>query len=163
MEALDRLVFLSPGVLLQYQKVQAQQLWLEMRPKQEKSNEFEKQEEIDRHLDEFFYTYQELTFNIKENEEFFDCRDDLPIYETRQDPLDLNSLYRTHTIVNCSTEPTYTNFGTPGTDSTGEKDTGTAQKCMYAHLRMCRPTNPLRCWSPTTGCSPLLRKNPWSR
>jgi hypothetical protein len=34
MEALDRLVVLSPGVLLQYQIVQAQQLWLEMRPKQ---------------------------------------------------------------------------------------------------------------------------------
>jgi hypothetical protein len=33
MEALDRLVVLSPGVLLQYQKVQAQKLWLEMRPK----------------------------------------------------------------------------------------------------------------------------------
>jgi hypothetical protein len=31
MEALERLVVLSPGVLLQYQKVQAQQLWLEMR------------------------------------------------------------------------------------------------------------------------------------
>jgi hypothetical protein len=44
MEALDRLVFISPGVLLQYQKVQAQQLWLEMRPKQVKSNECEKQE-----------------------------------------------------------------------------------------------------------------------
>jgi hypothetical protein len=35
MEALDRLVVMSPGVLLQYQKVQAQQLWLEMRSKQE--------------------------------------------------------------------------------------------------------------------------------
>jgi hypothetical protein len=58
MEALDRLVVLSPGVLLQYQKVQAKQLWLEMRPKQEKSNEYEKQEKIDRHLDEFFDTYQ---------------------------------------------------------------------------------------------------------
>jgi hypothetical protein len=29
-EALDRLVVLSPGVLLQYQKVQAQQLWLDV-------------------------------------------------------------------------------------------------------------------------------------
>jgi hypothetical protein len=28
MKALDRLVVLSPGVLLQYQKVQAQRLWL---------------------------------------------------------------------------------------------------------------------------------------
>jgi hypothetical protein len=54
MESLDRLVVLSPGVLLQYQKVQAQQLWLEKRPKQGKSNECEKQEEIDRHFDEFF-------------------------------------------------------------------------------------------------------------
>jgi hypothetical protein len=54
MEALDRLVVLSHGVLLQYQKVQTQQLWLEMRPKQVKSNECEKQEEIDRHFDEFF-------------------------------------------------------------------------------------------------------------
>jgi hypothetical protein len=33
MEALDRLVVLSAGVLLQYQKLQAQKLWLEMRPK----------------------------------------------------------------------------------------------------------------------------------
>jgi hypothetical protein len=33
METLERLVVLSPGVLLQYQKVQAQQLWLEMLPK----------------------------------------------------------------------------------------------------------------------------------
>jgi hypothetical protein len=38
MEALDRLVVLSPGMLLQYQKVQAQQLWLEIRPRQVKSN-----------------------------------------------------------------------------------------------------------------------------
>jgi hypothetical protein len=59
MEALDILVVLSPGVLLKYQKVQAQQLWLEMRPKQEKSNYYEKQEEIDRPFDEFFNTYQE--------------------------------------------------------------------------------------------------------
>jgi hypothetical protein len=44
MESLDRLVVLSPGVLLQCQKVQAQQLWLEIRPKQVKSNECEKQE-----------------------------------------------------------------------------------------------------------------------
>jgi hypothetical protein len=51
MEALDILVALSPGVLLQYQKVQAQQLWLEMRPKQVKSNKCKKQEEIDRHFD----------------------------------------------------------------------------------------------------------------
>jgi hypothetical protein len=58
METLDILVVLSPGVLLQYQKVQAQQLWLEMRPKQEKSSECEKQEEIDRHFDKFFDTYQ---------------------------------------------------------------------------------------------------------
>jgi hypothetical protein len=36
MEALDRLVVMSHGVLLQYQKGKAQQLWLEMRPKQEK-------------------------------------------------------------------------------------------------------------------------------
>jgi hypothetical protein len=151
MEALYRLVVLSPGVLLQYQKVQAQQLWLEMRPKQEKSNEYEKQEEIDRHLDEFFNTYQELPFKIEENEEFLDCRDDLPIYETRQDPLDLNSLYRTRTIFNCSPEPTETKCDTPGTDSTGEKYADTAQKDMYAHLRMCQPTKPLRCWSPTTG------------
>jgi hypothetical protein len=39
MEALDRLVVLSPGVLLQYQKVQAHKLWLEMRPKQVTSKE----------------------------------------------------------------------------------------------------------------------------
>jgi hypothetical protein len=39
MEALERIVVLSPGVLLQYQKVQAQQLWLDMRQKQVKSNE----------------------------------------------------------------------------------------------------------------------------
>jgi hypothetical protein len=57
MEALDRLVVLSPGVLLQYQKVQAQQLWLEIRPKQVKSNECEKQEEINRNFDEFFDMY----------------------------------------------------------------------------------------------------------
>jgi hypothetical protein len=121
MEALDRLVVLSPGGLLEYQKVQSQQLWLEMRPKQEKSNEYERQEEIDRHLDEIFDTYQELPFEIEENEEFLDCRDDLPIYETRQVPLNLNSLYPTFTIVNCSIEPTETNFDTPVTDSTGEK------------------------------------------
>jgi hypothetical protein len=35
-EALDRLVVLSPGVLLQYQKVQPHQLWSEMRPTQVK-------------------------------------------------------------------------------------------------------------------------------
>jgi hypothetical protein len=64
----------------------------------------------------------------------------MPIYETRQDPLDLNSLYRSRNIVNCSPEPTETNFGTPGIDSTGEKDTGTAQKDMYAHLTHV-PTN----------------------
>jgi hypothetical protein len=87
-----------------------------------------------------FYTYQELPFEIEENEEFLDCRDDLPIYETRQDPIDLNSLYRTLTIVNCSIEPTGRNFDTPGTDSTGEKDTGTAQKDRYAHLTHV-PTN----------------------
>jgi hypothetical protein len=58
MEALDRLVAMSPGVLLQYQKLQAQPLWFEMRPKQEKSNKYEKQEEIDGLFDEFFYTYQ---------------------------------------------------------------------------------------------------------
>jgi hypothetical protein len=98
MEALDRLVVLSPGVLLQYQKVQAQQLWLEMRPKQEKSNECEKQEEIDRHFDEFFNTYQESPFQIDEYEEFLDCWEDIPIYETRQDPLDLDSLYRPITL-----------------------------------------------------------------
>jgi hypothetical protein len=74
MEALDRLVVLSPGVLLQYKKVQAQQLWLEMRPKQVKSNECEKQEEIDRHFDEFFYTYQESPFQIDEYEEFLDSQ-----------------------------------------------------------------------------------------
>jgi hypothetical protein len=51
MEALDRLVVLSPCVLLQYQKEQAQKLWLEMIPKQEKSNEYEKQEAINRHFD----------------------------------------------------------------------------------------------------------------
>jgi hypothetical protein len=118
-EALDRLVVMSPGVLLQYQKVQAQQLWLEIRPKQEKANEYEKQEEIDRHLDEFFDTYQESPFEIEENEEFLDCRDDLPIYETRKDLLDLNSLYCTRNIFNCCPEPTETNVGTPGTDSTG--------------------------------------------
>jgi hypothetical protein len=67
-EALDRLVVLSHGVLLHYQKVQAQQLWLEMRPKQEKSNECEKQEEIDRNFDEFFDTYQESPFQIDEYE-----------------------------------------------------------------------------------------------
>jgi hypothetical protein len=43
MEALGRLAVLSPGVLLQYQKLQTQQLWLEMRPKQEKSKEYQKQ------------------------------------------------------------------------------------------------------------------------
>jgi hypothetical protein len=64
MEALDRLVVLAPGVLLQYQKVQAQQLWLEMRPKQETSNDCEKQEETDRHFDVFFNTYQESPFQI---------------------------------------------------------------------------------------------------
>jgi hypothetical protein len=138
MEALDRLVVLSPGVLLQYQKVQAQQLWLEMRPKQEKSNEYEKEEESDRHFDEFFYTYQESPFQIDENEEFLDCRDDLPIYETRQDPFDLDSLYRPRYIVNCSTEPTETNFGS--IDPTGEKDTDTAQKDTSAHLTHV-PTN----------------------
>jgi hypothetical protein len=83
MEALNRRVVLSPGVLLQYQKVQAQQLWLEMRPKQVKSNECEKQEEIDRYFDEFFYTYQESPFQIDEYEEFLDCREDIQIYETR--------------------------------------------------------------------------------
>jgi hypothetical protein len=54
MEALDRLVVLSPGVLLQYQKVQEQQLWLKIRSKQVRSNECEKQEEINCHFDEFF-------------------------------------------------------------------------------------------------------------
>jgi hypothetical protein len=44
MEALDRLVVMSPGVLLQYQKVQAQQLWLQIRSKQEKSKKYKKQE-----------------------------------------------------------------------------------------------------------------------
>jgi hypothetical protein len=56
----------QPGVLLQYQKVQAQQLWLEVRPKKITSNECEKQEEIDRHFYEFFYTYQESPFQIDE-------------------------------------------------------------------------------------------------
>jgi hypothetical protein len=90
MEALDRLVVLSPGMLLQYKKVQAQQLWLEMRPKQVKSNKCENQEEIDRHFDEFFDTYQESPFQIDKYEEFLDCREDIPIYETKQDPLDLD-------------------------------------------------------------------------
>jgi hypothetical protein len=81
-----------------------------------------------------------LPFEIEENEEFIDCRDDLPIYETRQDPLDLNWLYRTRTIVKYSPEPTEKNFDTPCTDSTGEKDTDTAQKDMYAHLTHV-PTN----------------------
>jgi hypothetical protein len=79
-------------VLLQFKKVQAQQLWLEMRPKKGKSNECEKQEEIDHHFDEFFYTYQESPFQIDLYEEFLDCREDIPIYETKQDPLDLDSL-----------------------------------------------------------------------
>jgi hypothetical protein len=109
-----------------------------MRPKQEKSNEYEKQEEIDRHFDEFLDTYQESPFQIDENEEFLDCMDDLPIYEMRQDPLDLDSLYRPRYIVNCSTEPTETNVGS--TDPTGEKDTDTAQQNMSAHLTHV-PTN----------------------
>jgi hypothetical protein len=109
-----------------------------MRPKQEKLNEYEKQEEIDRHSDEFFYTYQESPFQIDENEEFLDCREDIPIYEMRQDPLDLDSLYRPRYIVNCSTEPTETNFGS--TDPTEEKYTDTAQKDMSAHLTHV-PTN----------------------
>jgi hypothetical protein len=137
-EALDRLVVLSPGVLLQYQKVQAQQLWLEMRPKQVKSNECEKQEEIDCHFDEFFYTYQESPFQIDENEEFLDCREDIPIYETRQDPLDLYSLYRPRYTVICSTDTTETNCGR--TDPAGGKDTDTTQKGMSAHLTHV-PTN----------------------
>jgi hypothetical protein len=109
-----------------------------MRPKQEKSNGYEKQEEIDRHFDEFFNTYQKSPFQIDENEEFLDCWDDLPIYETRQDPLDLDSLYRPRYTVNCSPEPTGTNFGS--TNPTGEKDTNTAHKYMSAHLTHV-PTN----------------------
>jgi hypothetical protein len=134
MEALERLVVLSPGVLLQYQKVQAQQLWLEMRPKQEKSKECEKQEEIDRHFDEFFNAYQESPFQIDEYEEFLDCREDIPIYETKQDPLDLDSLYCPHYTAICSNDPTETNCGsTVPTRSTTEKD-------MSAHLAQV-PTN----------------------
>jgi hypothetical protein len=110
MESLDRLVVLSPGVLLLYQKVQAQQLWLEIRPKQVKSNECEKQEVIDRHFDEFFDTYQESPFRIDEYEEFLDCREDIPVYETRQDPLDIDSLYRPRYTVICSTDPTEKNM-----------------------------------------------------
>jgi hypothetical protein len=138
MEALDRLAVLSPGVLLQYQKVQAQQLWLEMRPKQVKSNKCEKQEEIDRHFDEFFYTYQESPFQIDEYEEFLDCREDIPIYETKQDPLDLDSLYRPRYTVICSTDPTEKNCGS--TAPTRGKDTATTQQYMSAHLTQV-PTN----------------------
>jgi hypothetical protein len=132
MEALDRLVVLSPGVLLQYQKVQAQQLWLEMRPKQVKSNECEKQEGIDRHCDEFFNTYQELPFQIDEYEEFLDCQEDIPIYETRQDPLDLDSPYPPRYTVIYSTDPIEANCGS--TAPAGGKDTDTTQKDMSAHL-----------------------------
>jgi hypothetical protein len=138
MEALDRLVVLSPGVLLQYQKVKAQQLWLKIRPKQVKSNECEKQEEIDRRFDEFFHTYQESPFQIDENEEFLDCREDIPIYETRQDPLDLDSLYCPRYTVICSTDTTETNCGS--TAPAGGKDTDTTQKDMSAHLTHV-PTN----------------------
>jgi hypothetical protein len=138
MEAVDRLVVLSPGVLLQYQKIRAQQLWLEMRPKQVKSNECKKQEEIDHHFYEFFYTYKESPFQIDENEEFLDCREDIPIYDTRQDPLDLVSLYRPRYTVICSTDPTETKCGR--TAPAGDKYTDTAQKDMSAHL-MHVPTN----------------------
>jgi hypothetical protein len=143
MEALDRLVVLSPGVLLQYQKVQAQQLWLEMRPKQVKSNKYEKQEEIDHHFDEFFYTYQESPFQIDEYEEFLDCREDIPIYDTKQDPLDLDSLYRPYYTVICSTDPTETNCGS--TAPAGGKDTDTKQKYMSAHLTQVPTNQPLKC------------------
>jgi hypothetical protein len=138
MEALDRLLVLSPGVLLQYQKIQAHQLWLEMRPKQVKSNECEKQEEIDRHFDEFCYTYQESPFQIDEYEKFLDCPEDIPICETRQDPLDLDSLYLPRYTVICSTDPTETNCGS--TEPAGGKDTDTAQNDMSAHLTHV-PTN----------------------
>jgi hypothetical protein len=133
METLDRLVGLSPGVLLQYQKVQAQQLWLEMRPKQVKSNECEKQEEIDPHFDEFLYTYQQSPFQIDEYEEFLYCREDIPIYETRQDPLDLDSLYRPRYTVICNTDPTETNCNNTASTDTTQKD-------MSAHLTQV-PTN----------------------
>jgi hypothetical protein len=133
MEALDRLVVLSPGVLLQYQKVQAQQLWLEMRSTQVKSNECEKQEEIGRHFDEFFDTYQESQFQIDEYEEFLDCREDIPIYETMQDPLDLDSLYCPRYTFICSTDPTETNCGSTAPTDTTQKDTS-------AHLTQV-PTN----------------------
>jgi hypothetical protein len=109
-----------------------------MRPKQVKSNECEKQEEIDRHFDEFFDTYQESPFQINENEEFLDCREDIPIYEMRQDPLNLDSLYRPRYTVICSTDPTETNSGR--TAPAGGKDTDTTQKDMSAHLTHV-PTN----------------------
>jgi hypothetical protein len=82
--------------------------------------------------------YQKSPFQIDEKGEFLDCREDIPIYETRQDPIDLDSLYRPRYTVICSTDPTETNCGS--TDPTGGKYTDTAQKDMSAHL-MHVPTN----------------------
>jgi hypothetical protein len=71
-----------------------------------------------------------MSFQIDKYEEFLNCWEDIPIYETKQDPLDLDSLYRPRYTFICSNDPTETNCGS--TAPTRGKDTATTQKDMSA-------------------------------
>jgi hypothetical protein len=102
-ESLDVMVVLSPGVFPQYQKIQAKQMWSEIRPES-------KLEETEARGEEFFYAIQNLpSYYENENSEFLDSRDDIEIYEENnvKDLLQLYSIYCDRTVVNCvGTQPT---------------------------------------------------------
>jgi hypothetical protein len=97
LESLDAMVVLLPGVFGQYQKIQAKQMWSEIWPES-------KSTETEAHGEEFFYAIQNLpSYYENENSEFLDSRDDIDIYEEYdvKDLLQLNSIYRDCTVVNC--------------------------------------------------------------
>jgi hypothetical protein len=76
---------------------------LEMYPR-EKTSEKEKENETDHHCKDFFETYQDMPFRSELNEEFLNYREGLEIYkkESAHDLLDLDSIYRTRTLVECT-------------------------------------------------------------
>jgi hypothetical protein len=64
----------------------------------------ESDNEIDRHCEEFFETYQDMPFRSEPNEEFLDTRDDLEMYEkvSKRDLMDLVSIYCILNVIYCT-------------------------------------------------------------
>jgi hypothetical protein len=93
---LDTLVDLSPGTFTQYQALQAKKWWSEIFPKSKKELE-------ERHCDDdYFDTYQD--FPVETGDHLFDAEQELEFDENENlcDVLNLDSIYKSRAIVDCS-------------------------------------------------------------